>query len=115
VSLPTIVARSIPSASRKEAITSAWPGGERSASGFIGSVCDPIGQSGTMQRKPSASAAAGPSQRLPLTSRPWTKRIGSPVPPSRYETGPAGSWTWLRSSPMEAFVDVLMVFPFACR
>ena len=49
-SLPTIVTSSRSSASRKEAIVAATPGGERSASGFIAICWAPIGQSGAMQR-----------------------------------------------------------------
>ena len=61
----------------------AMPAGREVGSGFIAVLCEPIGQSGTMQRKRSPRRSATPSQRRPSTSRPWTKRIGSPVPGSR--------------------------------
>ncbi len=61
----------------------ATPGGETSALSDIGSECEPIGQSGTMQRWVAESAAALSSQSLQLAPKPWTKTIGSPSPASR--------------------------------
>ena len=67
----------------KSAISLAAPVGVRSASRFIGVSWEPNGQSGVMHRKSLDSVGTTLRQRSPLTSRPWTNTIGSPVPRSR--------------------------------
>ncbi len=82
-SLPTIVTSSSSSRARNSLIIRATPGGLTSAASETGSECEPIGQSGTMQRWVEESSAALSSQRRQLAPKPWTKTIGSPEPASR--------------------------------
>lgn len=83
VSLATTVTSFRSSASRNSAISRAMPGGVRSASGFIGSVCAPSGQSGARHRCSRLTAGTTLRHRSALTSRPCTNTTGGPAPRSR--------------------------------
>ena len=80
VSLPMTTASVSSSASRNSAIRCATPRGDVSASGRIGRVCEPSGQSGTITRPASSSSGATLRQSRPLTSSPWTNTIGGAAP-----------------------------------
>ena len=79
VSLPTSVTSSSSSASIASAIRSATAGGERSASGAIGTTCEPNGRSSVTQRKSALSSATTLRHRFALTRAPWTNTIGRPA------------------------------------
>ena len=83
VSLPTSVTSSSSSASIASAIRSAMAGGERSASGGIGTTCEPNGRSSVTQRKSVLSSATTLRHRFALTSAPWTNTIAGPLPTLR--------------------------------
>jgi hypothetical protein len=57
-------------------ISDAIPGGERSASGGIGSVCEPSGRSSVTQWYRRASLGTIFRHRFALASQPWDSTIG---------------------------------------